>query len=182
MMIPYQKIAPVKHQQLLIFFLKTFCTLCILMSSGCIFTESDDIIVHKNRTQNPYVINGLSYYPHQNYEFCEIVLASYYGNDDGFHGKLTANGDQFDKNLITGAHKTFPIPCIVEVTDLTTKNCITVLINDRGPFVKNRDLDLSYAAARSLGGDILKKGVALVRVRILKRETKKMIEKRKSRR
>ena len=155
-----------------------FCFIaCILLSSGCVFLEPDEIVIEKSRTQKPYIVNGESYYPHQNYDFCEIILASYYGYSDGFHGKLTATGDRFDKNMITGAHKTLPIPCVVEVTDLKTQRSIIVFINDRGPFVKNRDLDLSYAAARLLGGDILDKGVALVRVRVLKRETKKILDK-----
>jgi rare lipoprotein A len=76
-------------------------------------------------------------------------IASWYG--PGFHGKKTANGEIFDMYEMTAAHKTLPIPSYVEVTNLKNNKTVVVRINDRGPYVGNRLLDLSYAAAKKLG-------------------------------
>lgn len=81
---------------------------------------------------------------------------SFYG--PGFNGKLTASGETFDQNAMTAAHKTLPFGTMVQVTDLDTGNSVQVRINDRGPFVANRILDLSVGAATKLG--IVQKGVA----------------------
>ncbi len=75
--------------------------------------------------------------------------ASWYG--PGFHGKKTASGQRFNQNAMTAAHKTLPLGSVVRVTNRATGKSIKVTINDRGPFVKGRIIDLSAAAAAALG-------------------------------
>jgi rare lipoprotein A len=75
--------------------------------------------------------------------------ASWYGDD--FHGRLTANGEIFSANAITGAHPTLPLPCYVRVTSLETGRSMVVRVNDRGPYLPGRIMDLSYRAAAILG-------------------------------
>jgi rare lipoprotein A len=91
-------------------------------------------------------------------------IASWYGAD--FHGKRTANGEIYDMYKLTAAHKTLPFHTLLEVENLDNKKRIVVRINDRGPFLKDRILDLSYKAAQKLGCDA--DGVAPVRLRIVK--------------
>ncbi len=119
---------------------------------------------------NPYKINGKWYYPAVNYEYDEVGYASWYG--PGFHGKKTANGEIFNQNLISAAHRTLPLPSIVKVTNLENGKVLSfVRVNDRGPFAKNRIIDLSKEAARELG--FINRGVAKVRVEILEDESRK---------
>ena len=91
-------------------------------------------------------------------------IASWYGED--FHGKRTANGEIYDMYKLTAAHKTLPFHTLVEVENLDNNKRVVVRINDRGPFLKNRILDLSYKAARELG--CAANGVAPVKLRIVK--------------
>lgn len=121
----------------------------------------------------PFKINGVWYFPKENWTYDEIGQASWYGDD--FHGKRTANGEIFDKNKITAAHRTLPLPCIVRVTNLENGISLLIRVNDRGPFAKDRIIDLSYAAARMLRFD--KHGMARVRVQILPEESRKLKEK-----
>ena len=93
-----------------------------------------------------------------------IGEASYYGPK--FHGKKTANGEIFDMYKKSAAHKTLPFNTVLEVTNLENDQQVIVRVNDRGPFVKGRILDLSYAAAKEI--DMIANGVARVRIRILK--------------
>lgn len=119
---------------------------------------------------NPYKINGKWYYPAVDYQYDEVGIASWYG--PGFHGKSTANGEVFDQNKITAAHRTLPMPSIVKVTNLENGLVLDkVRINDRGPFARNRIIDLSKKAAEELG--FIKNGVAKVRVEILEDESRK---------
>ena len=119
---------------------------------------------------NPYKINGKWYYPAINYEYDEAGHASWYG--PGFHGKKTANGEIFNQNLISAAHRTLPLPSIVKVTNLENGKVLSfVRVNDRGPFAKNRIIDLSKEAAKELG--FVNRGVAKVRVEILEDESRK---------
>lgn len=76
-------------------------------------------------------------------------VASYY--HDSLHGNLTANGETYDKNKVSAAHKTLPFGTILYVTNLSNNKSIIVRINDRGPFIEGRDLDLSRAAAEKIG-------------------------------
>jgi len=91
--------------------------------------------------------------------------ASWYG--PGFHGRLTANGERYDQNAMTAAHKSLKFGTNVKVTNLNNGKSVTVRINDRGPYIDGRIIDVSAAAARSL--DMIHSGVAPVRVDILGR-------------
>jgi rare lipoprotein A len=109
----------------------------------------------------PYQIKGVWYTPKVDPDYDEVGLASWYG---GHHqGKPTANGERFDLNRISAAHKTLPLPSIVEVVNLENGKRLKVRVNDRGPFVAGRIIDLSQEAARKLGFE--NKGLAKVRVR-----------------
>jgi rare lipoprotein A len=90
----------------------------------------------------------------------EVGIASYYA--DRFHGRQTASGERYDRNAYTAAHRRLPFGTKVQVTRLDTGSSVEVRINDRGPFVKGRVIDLSYAAAKKLG--MLRRGVVRVRV------------------
>jgi len=89
-------------------------------------------------------------------------IASYYGKE--FHGRKTANGETFDMNAMTAAHRTFPFGTMVRVTNLANDKSVTVRINDRGPFIKGRIIDLSYGAAKEI--DLL--SVGQVKLEVLK--------------
>ena len=93
----------------------------------------------------------------------ERGVASWYGSD--FHGLRTATGERYDMFAITAAHRTLPIPCYARVTNLSNGHSVVVRINDRGPFVANRIIDLSYTAALKL--DMIRNGTAFVQVEAL---------------
>ncbi|CAO0819875.1 Endolytic peptidoglycan transglycosylase RlpA [Desulfarculales bacterium] len=115
-------------------------------------------------TQRPYTIQGRAYRPllsAQGYQ--ERGIASWYGPN--FHGKRTSNGEAYNMEALTAAHKTLPMDTWVEVTDQNNGRQAVLRINDRGPFVDGRIIDLSKAAARDLG--ILARGTAPVVVRAL---------------
>jgi len=114
-------------------------------------------------TQKPYQIKGVWYYPREQPGYDQKGVASWYG--DAFHRKATANGEIFDKDLVSAAHTTLPLPSLVEVTNLDNGRKLVVRVNDRGPFVDGRIIDLSHEAARELG--YADKGLAHVRVRYL---------------
>jgi len=116
------------------------------------------------KTGNPYQIAGQWYYPLATADgYDKTGVASWYGPN--FNGKKTANGERYDMHGMTAAHKTLPMPSMVRVTNLDNGRSVVVRINDRGPFVKSRIIDLSYAAAKALAYD--KKGTAHVRVQAL---------------
>ena len=116
----------------------------------------------------PYQVAGVWYYPREDFDYDESGIASWYGPN--FHGKLTANGETFDQNTITAAHKTLPLPTIVRVTNLDNGRALVVRINDRGPFVNGRIIDLSRKSAQLLG--IEEKGTARVRVQVMGDESR----------
>lgn len=116
-------------------------------------------------TLRPYQIRGRWYRPAENPRYDETGLASWYG--DAFHGRPTATGERFDMHAMTAAHKTLPLPALVEVTNLETGQALILRVNDRGPFVDGRIIDLSRAAANELG--LLNRGVGRVRVRYMGR-------------
>jgi rare lipoprotein A len=122
----------------------------------------------------PYVIDGKTYYPSYDPSYDKIGEASWYG--PGFHGKYTANGETFDQNDLTAAHPTLPMPSLVRVTNLETGKSAILRINDRGPFTRNRIIDLSKKSAETLG----MKSIARVRVQFLKEETEQYIASMKS--
>lgn len=116
-------------------------------------------------TSRPYQINGTWYYPQRHYEYDETGTASLYGGGDSFHGKPTATGERFDKSGLTAAHKTLPLPCVAKVTNLANGRVVIVKVNDRGPYVGDRIIDLSRQSAKLLGFE--RKGTAKVRVETL---------------
>jgi rare lipoprotein A len=93
-------------------------------------------------------------------------VASWYG--PGFHGKTTANGETYDQSAMTAAHRTLPFNTVVRVTNVENGKSVTVRINDRGPYVNNRVIDLSYAAAREIG--MIDAGLARVRLQLVSSE------------
>ena len=95
--------------------------------------------------------------------FKEKGYASWYGKK--YHGNKTSIGEIYDMYQMTGAHKTLPLPCYVKVTNLKNKRSIIIRVNDRGPFLRERIIDLSYAAAHKL--DIIEKGSELVEIEVI---------------
>jgi len=115
-------------------------------------------------TQRPYEVNGERFDPLRDATgFTEEGIASWYGAD--FHGRKTSNGEIYDMHAATAAHKTLPMNVYVRVTNLANGRQSVVRINDRGPFVKGRVVDLSYAVASQLG--VVGPGTAPVRLEAL---------------
>lgn len=108
----------------------------------------------------PYTINGRVYTPNEDLRYTTEGVASWYGPD--FHGRLTANGEIYDMAAISAAHSTMPLPSYARVTNLGNGRSIVVRVNDRGPFAKNRVIDMSIGAAKAL--DFYGEGLANVRV------------------
>ncbi|HUG03602.1 MAG TPA: septal ring lytic transglycosylase RlpA family protein [Steroidobacteraceae bacterium] len=118
------------------------------------------------RSGNPpfYEVNGERYVVLASAAgYAEQGVASWYGPD--FHGKRTATGETYDMDAMTGAHPTLPLPAWVQVTNLQNGRSVVVRLNDRGPFARNRIIDLSRQAALEL--DMVRAGTALVEVRSL---------------
>ena len=111
----------------------------------------------------PYQVAGRWYRPAYDPSYDKVGTGSWYGEQ--FQGRLTANGEIFDKEQVSAAHPTLPLPSIVRVTNLENGRSIELRVNDRGPFVDDREIDLSEAAARKLGYQ--GKGLAPVRVQFL---------------
>jgi rare lipoprotein A len=116
---------------------------------------------------NPYQIAGVWYRPAEDFGYDETGIASWYGED--FHGKYTANGEIYDLNALTAAHRTLPMPTVVQITNLENGRTMELRVNDRGPFARGRIIDVSRRAAQLLGFEA--QGTAKVRVRILVPET-----------
>ena len=111
----------------------------------------------------PYRINGQWYRPQFVTEYDATGVASWYGAS--YHGRFTANGEIYDMYALTAAHPTLPLPSVVRVTNLENGRSLVLRVNDRGPFLKNRLIDLSQAAARELGFE--RQGLAQVHVALL---------------
>ena len=119
---------------------------------------------YSHPTQRPYVINNKIYYPiPSSYGFSQTGIASWYGRD--FHGRTTSNGETYNMHAMTAAHKTLPMNTVLLITNLENNKEIVVRVNDRGPFVKGRIVDLSYTGAKKLS--LLSKGTAKVRITAL---------------
>jgi rare lipoprotein A len=116
----------------------------------------------------PYQVNGIWYTPAEDFSYNETGIASWYG--PGFHQKTTANGEIYDQEELTAAHKTLPMPSLVRVTNLDNGRSIVVRVNDRGPFVNGRIIDMTHRGAQLLGYE--KSGTAKVRVEILGEESR----------
>jgi rare lipoprotein A len=117
-----------------------------------------------------YKKNGEKYVPTNNIKYIKTGLASWYGSKGGFHGRKTANGDRYNKNMLTAAHPTLPLPSMIKVTNLKNNKSLILMVNDRGPFKKNRILDVSEKAADLLG--FKRHGITKVDVEYLPVETK----------
>ncbi|MBK8212088.1 MAG: septal ring lytic transglycosylase RlpA family protein [Rhodospirillales bacterium] len=118
----------------------------------------------------PYQIKGVWYYPQVDYGYIEEGIASWYG--PGFHGKATANGESYDMNDLTAAHRTLPMPSIVRVTNLENGRSLKLKVNDRGPFARERIIDVSRRASQLLGFHM--QGTTPVRVEIVEDESRQL--------
>jgi len=121
----------------------------------------------KGRGFKPYIVNGERYYPLPDSEgFIQHGMASWYGKE--FHGRSTASGEIYDMHGMSAAHKTLPLGTYAKVVNLSNNEQVVVRINDRGPFVKGRIIDLSYAAAKEI--KLIGPGTAKVKLIALGRE------------
>ncbi len=156
----------------------------ILLLSGCSETQ---LVTHWAKEVNwpgqqvsqgtykigsPYRVGSVWYYPHQDFNLDETGIASWYGPN--FNEYRTANGEIFNQNLLTAAHRTLQLPCLARVTNLENGRSIIVRINDRGPFEHGRILDLSRRAAQLLG--FIREGTARIRLQVLPRESEMLAE------
>ena len=144
-----------------------------LLLSGCGTTPArysdtrPPVSGHPRYTVAAYQVDGVWYYPKVDYGYDETGTASWYGPQ--FDQRPTANGEIFDMNRVSAAHKTLPLPSVVEVTNLNNGRALELRVNDRGPFVGDRLIDVSRRAAQLLGFQTA--GTAPVRIRILKEES-----------
>ena len=122
---------------------------------------------HPSYRAEPYQVKGVWYTPKVDYNYDETGTASWYG--PGFDRQPTADGEIYDMNQVSAAHKTLPLPSIVEVTNLQNGRALRVRVNDRGPFVDGRLIDMSRRSAQLLGFE--GSGTAPVRVKIIKDES-----------
>jgi rare lipoprotein A len=133
-----------------------------LLALAACTTRAPEVGIYK--LGEPYQIQGRWYVPEFDPAYDRVGVASWYGHP--FHGRPTANGETFDRNRLSAAHPTLPLPSIVRVTNLSNQRQMELRVNDRGPFVKDRIIDLSQAAARAL--DVERSGTAPVRVEFLR--------------
>lgn len=119
---------------------------------------------------NPYKVGSVWYYPKENFKLVETGIASWYG--PGFHAGNTANGEVYDQDELTAAHRTLQLPSLVRVTNLENGRSIVVRVNDRGPFKNGRIMDVSRRAADLLG--FINKGTARVRLEVLESESRQL--------
>ena len=161
--------------------MRNFCGKLVLLlvllvaSSACAPTGGYQVQVHDSAAtknlkghQKPYSVNGELYRPLRDPNgYVEEGTASWYGPD--FHGKATSCGETYDMNAMTSAHKILPMGTRLRVTNLRNHRSVVVRVNDRGPFVKSRILDLSFAAAKQL--DVVASGTAPVRIEAIAGES-----------
>ena len=154
-----------------------FVTLIAALLVGC-STRTKEGYIHRGKvssrqmskksyahpTMRPYTVRGKRYYPSV-VRVGEVFhgVASWYGPN--FHGKLTSNGERYDMHAMTAAHKTLPMNTILKVTNKRNGRSVLVRVNDRGPFVDDRIIDLSNAAAKKL--DMIRSGTASVRLEVV---------------
>lgn len=139
-------------------------------------TESTAPTDTKRRTKSrykvgsPYKIEDVWYYPKLDYAYSQTGIASWYGSK--FDGKPTANGEVYDMNQISAAHRTLPLPSIVRVTNLRNGRSLKVRVNDRGPYARGRIIDLSRRTAQLLGFEAA--GTTTVKVSVLAEESQQL--------
>ena len=152
-------------QKWCLFFLVLLLAACGTPSSTYKVKVSDaPSQIEKKPTQRSYEVNGKRYQPIASADgYAEKGVASWYGKK--FHGRKTSNGETYDMYAMTAAHKTLPMNVHLKVTNLANGRSTVVRINDRGPFVRSRIIDLSYSAAKELG--VVGPGTAPVRIEAL---------------
>jgi len=145
-------------------------SIIFLILTGCANRESGIELYKANNnvpkaTKNVYSVNGKVYFPKQKVPigWTQKGIASWYGPN--FHGKYTSDGEIYNMYALTAAHKTLPMNTIVKVTNLNNGRSVIVRINDRGPFVRGRIIDLSYAAGKKIG--LNKTGIAPVKLKVI---------------
>lgn len=159
---------------------------CALLVSACAETElvihsakeltgsADSASVAKTKGSykvgRPYQIKGTWYYPAENFKYVQTGVSSWYGQK--FHGRKTANGETYNMNDLTAAHRTLPMPSMVRVINLKNGRSLKLRINDRGPFARSRIIDVSRRAAQLLG--FQRAGTASVRVEIIADESRQL--------
>lgn len=159
--------------------LKIFCFIALAVTiSGCTETRfaahmfkkvsPDTQSIGKYKVGNPYRIKGRWYYPKEEFRKVETGVASWYGPN--FHGKPTANGEVFDQDALTAAHRTLQIPSLVRVTNLDNGRSLILRVNDRGPFSRGRVLDVSKRGAELLG--FKRAGTAKIRLEVMEQESR----------
>lgn len=165
------------RQKITNFPLRTLIALLTLFIAGCSrnspghysdyfshYYKGTKTLAPTKATSRHYHIKGTKYKPQEHYEYVAEGVASYYGGRDIFHGRPTSTGERFDKDGLTAAHRTLPLPCVVRVTNLENGKSVILKVNDRGPFAEtdNRIIDVSQRAALLLG--FYNKGTARVRI------------------
>lgn len=155
-----------------------------LLLSGCSTTELVSHWVKKlswpgqeesagtYKVGEPYRVGSVWYYPHEDFNLVETGIASWYGPDFNHH--KTANGEIYDQNEMTAAHRTLQMPSLVRVTNLENGRSVVVRINDRGPYARGRLIDVSKRAAELLG--FIGRGTARVRIEALSKESREIAE------
>lgn len=138
----------------------SLAVLAALAAAGC---SSSPTPQPHFKVGSPYRINGRWYHPQAVSSYEATGIASWYGSS--YHGRLTANGELYDMYALSAAHPTLQLPSLVRVTSLENGRSLVLRVNDRGPFVKDRLIDLSFAAARELGFE--RQGLARVHVTFL---------------
>ncbi|MBN1627733.1 MAG: septal ring lytic transglycosylase RlpA family protein [Deltaproteobacteria bacterium] len=156
-----------KNRILFLFIISLIMTSC----SGIDYYLEGSRPVSSKTSDDYYIVNGERYYPlPDSLGFIETGKASWYGED--FHGRPTASGEIYDMYKKTAAHKTLPLGTYVKVINLENNESTIVRINDRGPFVKDRIIDLSYGAAKEIDMDVA--GLAYVQVIAFGKEADKL--------
>ena len=123
------------------------------------------------KVEKPYEINGVWYFPAENYNYSEKGLASWYMPANGRSAK-TANGEEYIATEMTARHKTLPLPSVVKITNLENNKSIIARVNDRGPMVNNRLIDVSQKAAQELGFPVT--GTTSVMVEVMPQESQEI--------
>jgi rare lipoprotein A len=154
--------------------------LAVMLFSGCADTphpnkgEPNPIVGQQGmkgyKIGKPYQVKGQWYRPQEDFNYSEVGDASWYGRQ--FHGKHTANGEIYDMNAMTAAHRTLPLPSMVRVTNLNNGRSVKLRVNDRGPFANDRIIDVSRRAAQMLG--FKNQGITRVRVEIVAQESRQL--------
>ena len=155
------------------YYLKKLVIFFMLIMSGCsnsknYYNSGSGNVGGLCRSCSPYKIKGWWYYPQKHYSYDKEGIASWYG--PGFHRKLKAQGQKFNMHAISAAHKTLPLPSVVSVENLSNGKSLKLVIDDRGPYVGDRIIDLSVGAAKKLG--MYRNGLCKVRVKVIPNESR----------